>query len=64
MFRALAVLRIVVLVNAIGLNIYRADNFGHPRAGVAVVVGMAAWTVFAIWAYSDHRRRVPALLVA
>ncbi len=54
----------MTLVNAIGLNIYRADNFGHPRAGVAVLVGMAAWTVFAIWAYSDHRRRVPALLVA
>jgi signal transduction histidine kinase len=54
----------VVLVNAIGLNLYRADNFQHPRAGAAVVVAMAAWTLFAIWAYSDHRRRVPALLVA
>ena len=54
----------MTLVNAIGLNIYRADNFGHPRAGAAVVVVMTAWTFFAIWAYSDHRRRVPALLVA
>jgi signal transduction histidine kinase len=54
----------VILVNAIGLNIYRADNFQNPRAGAVVVVGMAAWTIFAIWAYSDHRRRVPALLVA
>jgi len=54
----------VTLVNAIGLNIYRADNFGHPRAGAVVLVGMTAWTAFAIWAYSDHRRRVPALLVA
>ena len=57
-------LRVLVLVNAIGLNLYRADNFQHPRAGVVVVVGMAAWTAFAIWAYSDHARRVPALLVA
>ena len=57
-------LRVVVLVNAVGLNLYRADNFGHPRAGAAVVAAMAAWTFFAIWAYSDHRRRVPALLVA
>ncbi|HET7193614.1 MAG TPA: DUF5931 domain-containing protein [Nocardioides sp.] len=64
LFRALAVVRVVTLVNAIGLNIYRADNFSHPRAGVAVVVAMTAWTFFAIWAYSDHRRRVPALLVA
>jgi signal transduction histidine kinase len=54
----------VTLVNAIGLNIYRADNFQHPRAGVVVLVVMAAWTLFAIWAYSDQRRRVPALLVA
>ncbi|WP_414690016.1 MacS family sensor histidine kinase [Nocardioides sp.] len=54
----------LVLVNAIGLNIYRADNFQHPRAGAVVVAVMAAWTVFAVWAYSDHRRRVPALLLA
>lgn len=53
----------MVLVNAIGLNIYRADNFQHPRAGAAVIVGMTLWTGFAIWAYSDHRRRVPTLLV-
>jgi signal transduction histidine kinase len=58
-----AVLRVVVLVNAIGLNIYRADNFQHPRAGVVVLAVMTAWTAFAIWAYSDHRRRVPVLLV-
>ena len=54
----------VVLVNAIGLNLYRADNFRHPGAGAVVLAVMTAWTAFAIWAYSDHRRRVPALLVA
>ena len=64
MFRALAVLRVVVLVNAVGLNLYRADNFQHPRAGVAVVLAMVAWTAVATWAYSDHRRRTPLLLVA
>jgi signal transduction histidine kinase len=54
----------VVLVNAVGLNLYRADNFGHPRAGAVVVAVMVVWTAFATWAYSDHRRRVPALLLA
>ena len=33
LFRALAVLRVVVLVNVLALNIYRADNFDHPVAG-------------------------------
>lgn len=63
MFRALAVLRVVVLANAVGLNVWRFDNFRHPVAGVAVVAAMAAWTAFAIWAYAAPRRRVPSLLV-
>ena len=33
LFRALAVLRVVVLiVNAIALNLYRADNFSTTRS--------------------------------
>jgi signal transduction histidine kinase len=58
------VLRVVLLVNAVGLNLYRADNFHHPRAGAAVVVAMAVWTGVATWAYADRRRRTPVLLVA
>ena len=34
LFRALAILRVVVLVNAVALNLYRADNFDRPVAGV------------------------------
>jgi signal transduction histidine kinase len=64
LFRALAVLRVVVLVNAIALNIYRADNFEHPGAGVACVIVMVLWTGFATWAYADPRRRTHLLLVA
>ena len=30
LFRWLAVLRLVVLVNAVALNVYRRDNFVHP----------------------------------
>jgi signal transduction histidine kinase len=64
LFRALAVLRIVVLVNAVALNLWRHDNFEHPAAGVAAVVAMSAWTVFAIAAYRTAGRRTVALLAA
>ncbi|GAA1771039.1 DUF5931 domain-containing protein [Nocardioides hankookensis] len=64
MFRALAVLRVVLLLNTVALNIYRADNFQRPVAGAACVVAMALWTGFAIWAYSDKRRRTFRLLAA
>ena len=64
LIRALAVLRVIVLVNAIGLNIYRAGNFDHPVAGAACVVVMVLWTGFAIWAYAEPRRRTVVLLTA
>jgi signal transduction histidine kinase len=63
LFRALAVLRVVVLLNAVALNLYRADNFDHPAAGGACVVVMAGWTALAIWAYAVPRRRTAVLLV-
>ena len=46
MYRALAVLRLVVLANAIGLNLYRWDNIDHPTAAVVVLLVMSAWTAF------------------
>jgi signal transduction histidine kinase len=64
LFRALAVLRVIVLVNALALNLYRADNFTRPAAGVACVVVMALWTAVAIWAYAEPRRRTLGLLLA
>jgi signal transduction histidine kinase len=64
LFSWLAVLRLVLLVHAIALNVYRRDNFVHPVGGAVCLAFMAAWTVFAIWAYDDRRRRVPLLLVA
>jgi signal transduction histidine kinase len=63
-FGALAVLRVVVLVNAVALNIYRADNFARPGAGAVCVVAMILWTGFATWAYADPRRRTFLLLAA
>lgn len=56
--------RVALIGNAVALNLYRYDNFQHPRAGIAVLVGMVAWTGFVSWAYAAPRRRVPALLVA
>ena len=64
LFRALAILRVVVLVNAIALNLYNADNFARPAAGVAAVVVMAGWTGFVTWAYAGPARRTAGLVVA
>lgn len=64
LFAALAVLRVVVLVNAVALNAYRADNFQRPAAGAVCVGVMVLWTGFAIWAYGEPRRRTFLLLAA
>ncbi|GAA3533615.1 DUF5931 domain-containing protein [Aeromicrobium panaciterrae] len=63
LFNAIAVLRIVVLVNAVGLNIYRRGTFEHPRAAAVCVGVMVVWTAFALWAYRRPERRTAALLV-
>jgi signal transduction histidine kinase len=64
LFRALAILRVVVTVNAVALNAYRRDNFDHPGLGLAVVAFLVAWSAVAVWAYDAPRRRTPALLGA
>ena len=57
LFRALAILRVVVTVNMVALNAYRRDNFEHPTAGLLVVVALVVWTGVAIWLYDSHTRR-------
>ncbi len=64
LFGALAVLRVVVLVNAVGLNLYRRDNFEHPTAALVCVGVMVAWTGLTIAAYRRPRHRTTPLLVA
>ena len=64
LFRALGILRVVLVVNAVALNVYRADNFDYPVAGMLVVAGMVAWTAFTVWAYADPARRTAGLLSA
>jgi signal transduction histidine kinase len=62
MFRALAWLRLVVLGNAVVLNVYR-HNFDHPLLGWACVGLMVGWTVYAIATYAKPIRRTVRLLV-
>jgi len=64
LFRALAVLRVVLLVNAVAFTIYRADDFEHPTAAAGGIAVMAGWTGFATWAYAARRRRTFVLLAA
>ncbi len=56
-------LRVVLLLNAVGLNLYRAENFQRPVAGLLVVLVMVAWTAFTVWAYADPARRTLPVLV-
>lgn len=64
LFRALAVLRGIVLVYAVVLNLVRWDEFAHPVGAGVVLAGMVAWSGFVTWAYDDPRRRRTALYVA
>ncbi len=57
-------LRVVVLLNAVGLNLWRRENFEQPAAGVAAVVLMTVWTAFTIVMYRVPSRRTVWLLVA
>ena len=63
-FRALAVVRLVVTVYAVGLNLTRWREFDRPVLGWTVVGAMVAWTLVAVWAYDAPRRRGLPLLVA
>ncbi|GAA1925906.1 MacS family sensor histidine kinase [Nocardioides marmoribigeumensis] len=57
LFRALVVLRAIVLAYAVALNLGRFDEFSRPvLAGVALAV-MTVWSVVASWAYLTPARR-------
>ena len=72
MYRPLAVLRVLLLVNAVGLFVYRGltarggpwSNTDHVTAAVLVLAAMAVWTGVTAWAYDDPGRRGAPLLVA
>ena len=65
MYRALAVLRLVVLVNTIIINVaLKWDELARPGVAAGALLVMAAWTAFVSWAYDEPRRRRAPLLVA
>lgn len=59
---ALAGLRLVVLLNAVALNLYRAGTVQRPVVLVACLALMVVWSALATWAYAEPRRRGPLLL--
>ncbi|WP_121252506.1 MacS family sensor histidine kinase [Nocardioides ferulae] len=64
LFRALAVLRAVMLLNAVGMALYGADDFQRPVLAAVCVAGMVLWTAVATAAYAVPRHRRAWLLVA
>lgn len=63
MFRALAVLRVVVLGYTVAINAYR-NNFEHPVLGWSCVGLMVVATAVSIVVYAAPERRIPAVLLA
>jgi signal transduction histidine kinase len=57
MYRALAVLRVVLLVNALVLFYAHRGDYRRPAAGDAVMVALVLWTGLAVWAYAAASRR-------
>ena len=64
LLRTLAVLRVVVLLNAVVIYAIHSEHYDHPALGWAVMVGLALWTAFAIWQYDSPERRRGWLFVA
>jgi signal transduction histidine kinase len=64
LWKALAVLRFVLLAQALAVNLVRWQNFDHPLTGWLVLTCIAAWTLIATWAYDAPRRRGWPLLCA
>ncbi len=62
MFRALAVLRFVVLIHAVVLNAVR-NNFDHPALGWVCVGIMVVATVALTIVYAAPERRMPVVLL-
>lgn len=62
LFRALALLRVVVVVYVVVLNAVRWRELAHPVAGWSVVGVLVAWSAFVVWAYDAPARRRTWLL--
>lgn len=63
MYRWLAVLRVVLVANTIGLNIYR-DGFSRPVVAGVALAGMVGWTCVISWVYHAYSRRTTGWVLA
>jgi len=63
LFRALAVLRVVLVANTTVLYLYRYDGYPHPGIGFTIIGALIVWTFVSIWAYAQPRFRYLPLLV-
>ena len=64
LFRALAVVRVVVIVYMVALNAARWDEFERPGLAWTIIGALVVWSGIVTWAYDDARRRRTPLLVA
>ena len=63
MYRWLAVLRFLLVANAVALNIYRG-GFEHPVGGALLVAALVVWTCLISWVYYSFRRRTSLWVAA
>ena len=63
LWKALAVLRFILLAHALTVNVLRWQRFDHPLTGWLVLTCIAAWTLIVTWIYdAPDRRRWPVLV--
>lgn len=62
-FRALAVLRAVLVLNTVGVGLWTADELDRPWVGGLAVAAIVLWSLAVTLAYADASRRTPPLLV-
>jgi hypothetical protein len=63
MYRWLAVLRLVLVANAVGLNIYRGSA-EHPVGVGLLLAALVVWSCLVSWVYHAFHRRTTPWLVA
>jgi len=59
LWRALAVFRVVVLIEAIAVNVAQWDQIAHPSAAAVVLATMTAWTIAAPALYAKATANEP-----
>jgi signal transduction histidine kinase len=63
MYRWLAVLRVLLVANTVGINLYRG-GFSHPVGGALLVGACVVWTGVISWALHSYARRKTGWLLA